>query len=614
MEDINQNIPELIRQDKFRHLITSIKNYEDTIEKLFNAQSKSTLISNPYINLWNLSDNKDLFPDMKDVKLDENGISFTNIENDIVITGSYIRTHLVKIKKDIKNEVYLYKINDVKWKDLIDIVSFESTDDEYIYNSDSKIIILEKKKYRSPAHVLLQGKYNTRIGLINNKLFCSSMFLIDYFSNRLNNDLCDPVFNFPYDPLEIYKVPKKNKLSIQKTIELVDTDKIIKINKENYDNFYGNKTIIELCIDKYITENHSILQNYLVQGITHLSNYSYKRPPFLYAKLVKLDEIDKKLYDLLINIDNAYGIHDKKINFNNLDDVNLFILEHCISIDNVDYLLDFMKYIKYEVNKTIIDLIIKYNSINVLRYFIVNKMLDQYYTYYSILKTQEINLFKIIEPKFDIEVGINFLKEIITCNLIRSLYFLYIIDHDIINTKFENNNNILHLLKYSDNSNKLISLIMSIKPELINEINDDKQTPVIYHSINNPNVLNLLLNYEFDTSICDNDGNTFLHHLCKIDNTELLKKSVDKYKEIINVTNKKYETPIIISCKCGLENNFYVLKYTNANLDIKDIYGNTVYHYICLNSICLGINIPPIKNNFGFVPTDYCKIAEKYYN
>ena len=58
---------------------------------------------------------------------------------------------------------------------------------------------------------------------------------------------------------------------------------------------------------------------------------------------------------------------------------------------------------------------------------------------------------------------------------------------------------------------------------------------------------------------------------------------------------------------------FYVLKNNGADLNVKDAYGNTVYHYICANSICLGMEIKNIPNFFGATPKDYCILSQKYY-
>ena len=56
------------------------------------------------------------------------------------------------------------------------------------------------------------------------------------------------------------------------------------------------------------------------------------------------------------------------------------------------------------------------------------------------------------------------------------------------------------------------------------------------------------------------------------------------------------------------------MKSFEADLDVKDTYGNTVYHYICANSMCLDMVIKNIPNFFGLKPKDYCHLSPKYYH
>ena len=83
--------------------------------------------------------------------------------------------------------------------------------------------------------------------------------------------------------------------------------------------------------------------------------------------------------------------------------------------------------------------------------------------------------------------------------------------------------------------------------------------------------------------------------------------------ELINLQNKSYETPLIISAKNKQEDYIYFLKGIKADMNISDLYGNTVYHYICLNELCIGMAIDNKENIFGYKPSDYCKISQNYY-
>ena len=85
-----------------------------------------------------------------------------------------------------------------------------------------------------------------------------------------------------------------------------------------------------------------------------------------------------------------------------------------------------------------------------------------------------------------------------------------------------------------------------------------------------------------------------------------------KYLELIDMPNKNSETPIILGCMNGHEDIYYLMK-DKANMESKDKYGNTVYHYICKNAICMGIIVDNQENLFGLTPKDYCKISNNYY-
>ena len=58
----------------------------------------------------------------------------------------------------------------------------------------------------------------------------------------------------------------------------------------------------------------------------------------------------------------------------------------------------------------------------------------------------------------------------------------------------------------------------------------------------------------------------------------------------------------------------YILKGLDADMNAIDMYGNTVYHYICNESICLGIFVSNNANKFGFTPKDYCKLNHSFYH
>jgi ankyrin repeat protein len=206
------------------------------------------------------------------------------------------------------------------------------------------------------------------------------------------------------------------------------------------------------------------------------------------------------------------------------------------------------------------------------------------------------------------------MEELLENGKIRSFYFLYELDPTIINTLFDANRNVLHKITTRGNYADMIKLIMKLNPDLINVPDINKETPLLYHAKHNPELLEQFLDYNVDGTIADLDGNIFLHHLCKHNNVDILRRYLKQYQEIIDMPNKKSETPVIVSCLNGQEDMFYTLKTFGADMKAKDYYGNTIYHYICANGICLGMIIENTQNYFGLTPLDYCKISSKYWN
>ena len=96
-------------------------------------------------------------------------------------------------------------------------------------------------------------------------------------------------------------------------------------------------------------------------------------------------------------------------------------------------------------------------------------------------------------------------------------------------------------------------------------------------------------------------------------NLGIVQSVIRNIPRIIDSKNESSMTPALIATSNGNEEIFYVLKGLNANLEISDVNGNTVYHYICRTGICPGMMINNKKNRFGFTPYDYCIVSPKIY-
>jgi hypothetical protein len=620
------DVPNLIRNNNYTS-VSFIKNYEDTLQKLFKSHGNSSLTNEQKIFLWPISqeDNNDLFENLITFSPEEYNVQ-GNLKN-VAITGPYIRSCLISDKSTIKNtnirkEIYLYRFGTLSWSDLIDnIDEYTEKDNEYTLDlEDNKKVTLIKKKFKSLSHVILQHDYLKRVGWHDNKFYVSSMFLIEFQKHKeqIMNKFKDPILNMPYDPLGIYLFNDKNQVNYPvKVIESVDLDELVELSEKDIIRSYNSKTLIEICIDRYVNEDHPFILENLEKMIIYLSKYTYKRPPFYYAIVSKLKNKNENIYNLLSSLNRQYSIDQS--NLNSIEDINNAIIESIIKKDDADDLLDFILFIsnsskKNAIDKTLIEKVIRYNSKDIMRELISNQILDEYLMYYLILMSESIDLMQ-NSIGFDIEIATNFLKEIVTHGAYESFNYLIDNDESTITRLFEGNRNLLHIIKPNGKFDKIIDKIIQLKPELVEMCDNFGDNPIIYHAKNTPMLLEYFMKYDvIDMTISDSNGNSCLHHLCKQNEINVLKKFLKTYPELINMPNLNAEYPIIIACKSKQEDMFYVLKNNGADLTARDCFGNTVYHYICANSICLGITVYNIQNSFGLTPKDYCKLSPKYYN
>jgi len=625
------NVPELVRNGQYYQNITTIKNYENTIQQLFLSTKKSQLADEPYTCLWKIThdgENSDLFPNIRPFELNTDIFVNKNLSNNIVVTGPLIRHHFIPFmetyQNQVRKELYLYIFGNEEWSDIIDFSLFQEFQSEFIYETNETKICLIKKKYKTPSQILLQHGFLKRVGWIGGDFYVSSMFIIEFQKHidLFNQSFVDPIFGYPYDPLDVYHMPKQDTTHPIKLIDMADLEHLLKMKKKNFNTLYVVKgktskkiTCIEYCLEKYVREQHPIFISQIKQMILYLNEHVYIRPPFLYAKMLKMNDSHKELYELLLDGKNKYNIEDTNFTPSSINNLDMYIVEHCIKNDKYEWLITYIEYIGSVIDSAIIKLIIKYMAIHILKRLIVDKVItDLNLMYYAIFMTQEIDLFKHID--YNNDLAVNYVEDILKNSLIRSFYFIVKMDQSIINMSFDGCKNILHYVSPNNSmeiTKNLIELINRLKPELIDLKDDNNETPILYHSKHNPTLIGLFLEFDFDSTILDNDGNSFMHHLCKHNQTGILKNAIKKFPALLNLPNKNSESPAIIACQSNHEDMFYTLKGFGADMNAQDRYGNTVYHYICNNSMCLAMIIDNTKNYFGLTPENYCKKSKKYY-
>jgi len=631
------DISVIIQNNKLDSEYNVLKELEETIINLYDKKLESDLFNNNFLLLLEIDkqNNYNIFLhksiNLNKLELDEKIIS--NIEN-IVFTGSYIREILVNEeniqKNSLKNELFINCIYKLNPSDLIDSTYIEVSDMYYKKFGDITVYIM-KQTYKNPSEVILTNYNLKRIGFYNEKLYCSSMFIADYnrYRDTINSNLIDPIYNTKLDVFDLHNHCIHNNITLYELINRKNFEEYKSKKIDKYDIFINHLnekiTPIEYIIKLYIEEENDIIKTQLKLIIMDLLEHQYQRPPIFYAFIMNLEEKDSDLYDILKQ-NKLFKNIKKDDNFiiKNINDINNLILKHYIMTDNSS---EFYNYLKYKDDKNvkldhdIFNMIIQYDPKNIIINGIKNNFFSDRSKYKIILWTQNLDYFNIIGDEFNIEIALNFINEIIENCFIKSFYFLYKIDNTILNTYDINNNNFLHNISEKNKYKDMITLLLKLDDSLLFKKNKLGETPLIKHAKQkNYNILSQLINYTIESNndslfeIFDSNKNNILHIISECDEQIILFKKIALLKpELVNLQNKSYETPLIICAKNKQEDYVYFLKGIKANMSICDLYGNTVYHYICLNELCIGMAIENKENIFGYKPSDYCKISQNYY-
>lgn len=610
--------PKLIRDEKISDEASSIKQLEDMLSNLLNSDRKSKFIENPFVFLWNTSELNDIIISIKKINFDEFELNVSDFDN-LLITGPFIRSIFRTDDLKIRNEITLEWVGECHNNKINNFKKFKEHDDKYVRKIGNKIITIMKEPISSPAKGILKGDYLKRVGYFNGNIYVSSMFLVEYNKklDQLLTNLVDPVFNTPVDLFDIY-YKKQLTNNIFDLIDKKDLDDLLKIRNIPYESLRNGLTPIEYAISKYVNEDHPILMKYLRKIIFYLNSFNYKRSPKFYSKSKNLHIKDPELYlSLREHKDDIYILNQINNNDKSIDEINKLILLNYIENDNET---DFFNYIDFlgldTFSKTIdLDKLIDLNATKIIRKGIIDEKFSEYNIYKLILFSQNLDLFRLLNNEFNIDIAINFLEDIVKNSLYKSFYYIFKNDNDIISMNFENNNNLLHVVSDKNASYiDMIQLLLKLDPELINKYNDNGETPIVFHAKKSPLIVReLLKNKDLNVTIFDNNGNSFIHNLIEVADYETLKISLHMYPELIDIQNNNNQTPLILSAIHQKEELFFLLKGLNADLTKKDLFGNTAFHYVCKNQLCLGITIENIPNMFGYTPKDYLNISDKHY-
>ena len=643
------DIVDIIKNSKLDNEYNILIELEETLIDLYEKNISSELFNNKYLLLHELCEENNINIKLYDT-IDISKYNFDkkildNLDN-IVFTGSLIRSIFIdKTKIDnnlIKQEIFINLLNNCDINQIIDN-TYTEINDLYYKKTDDLILYINKQKFKNISQIILSNFNLKRIGYYNNKLYASFVFIADYnkFHDTINSVLVDPIFNTHIDVFDIFTHTIKKDDTIFDFIYKKNFTEFKKKNFNKYEIFNKDKIIpIEYALSLYICEQNDIIKSQLKLIILDLFEHNYQRPFIFYSYLMNLEENDTELYEIILNSPKSRLFHDIKsnldLNIKNMNDINNIILKYYIFKDNCDDFYNYLKYKNGDDKNIRIDIDIFNNIINYdPKTIIINGIKNNYFSertkYKIILWTQNLDYFNLFEDDFNIEFNIDnaigYMNEIIDNCFLKSFYFLYKLDNTIINIIDDDNNNLLHNITEKNKYMDMVKLCLKLNDSLLFKKNKKGEIPIMTHIKNkNMSIVKLLLDYIIDSNnetifeIIDINNNTILHYLCEYyceyhndDKLNIIKKICLLKPEIINNQNKQFESAIIIAAKKSCEDIIYYLKGINANMTLYDIYGNSIFHYICLNELCIGMAIENKENLFGYKPSMYCKISLNYY-
>ena len=563
-----------------------------------------------------------------------------NVNNNlVVITGPIVKTFIVKY--DDVNEIPISHSCNILF-----ISEINKTFDTKSYEKENISFHIENKLYVSPAHAILSNPIQDRIGMFNNEIYASYTFLIELYKKVLSYDstYIDPIYKCPVDILDIYDKKQLKKYSIQGIIDSANfneiknitnpTKHIIQCNNNSYN-------LAEYALTKLMTPLSPFVISVIKEIILHLGTFRYARPPIFLAILIEINKTHEDLYNAMISIDhngsrlltqndiNLLLVEIKstvhKSSFVNTSSIDLCILKYLIKNDNVKLFLEYGSELGYlkkmiTISKTgdkFAHWIMTFNATNILKELIKCNIINSYYKHKLILLTQSIELIKSINT--DEHNLSDFIYDVIKNNATKSFLFLIELYPDILyKSDPKNKGTLLHSIT-SDKLFEIVRIIKQKAPCTLNVSDSHGNTPLLtFSELGLTKCINELLSHSVLNidiqSKTDMKGNNFVHILCQNGHYDILKQHIKNINSNLkNMQNNAMETPVILACKNKHELIFYLLKSCNVDFDIVDQFGNSAYHYICLNGICPGITINNKKNNFGFTPMDYCTISHDFY-
>lgn len=348
--------------------------------------------------------------------------------------------------------------------------------------------------------------------------------------------------------------------------------------------------------------------------VSFLNQFTYTRPNYIFDIILKTNIIHHNLKN---DFDNLLVKKIKRFaNFENIEIINTIILscmyENLNNENNQITIQDIIYFITQNKNfinlQVLLNLIFKFSSVLVLKDLLFNGVINFGHEILKLLIELKQTDYILKEYKKDSEK----LAPLIIYDLVEDLniygliFLIKYINPQLINLKDKNKNNLLHYLcnqnklkdkeDYEDLEYNIFKFLIQENENLILEVNDKQETP-IFNTIKQNNLYLFELNIEINPKCCENkniNGFYVIHEVVKNN----FKTALFEY--IANNLNIEYlddygNTGLLLALKNKNQDLANELIENGANIEICDINGNSVYHFIALYNL-KNVNIQNYQN------------------
>lgn len=539
-------------------------------------------------------------------EITENG-KFINIDDNFIniyYTPVFNYSFYCKIKKDsdfifYNNNVYFYPLTFYKlFKVKPDLKTIGKLKDKSFNQLINKIIKDENinKSALEPSIDNEELKQYFFISLYLNKDKIYKDIISKTDKDKLKNLLSSLIF---------YIIKIKN-LNILLYLQKTKND-ILKDILFNTLNFKG-LTVLEYSFLKFKKDNS------YYKIVSFLNDYNYQRPNYIFDIILNTNIIH---HNIINDYDQLLLSRIKKLKgFENIEIINSIILktlyDNLNSENNIITVQDIIKFINYSINyinlSVLFNLIFKYSSILVLKELLINKILSFNADILKLLINlkQTDYLLKEYKEESKKQAPMIIYDLIDNLNIYGLIFLIKYIDNSLINLKDDKNNNIMHylcnqnIMKYNEDYEDLqydvFKFFIQEKESLILEVNDKHETP-IFNTIIQNNLYLFKLNIGINPECCNIknfNGSYIIHEIIKANFKQALLEYIinDLNIDFLDIYNNNALLLAIKNKNQELANELIKAK---ANINIIDINGNSIYHYIALYNL-KNIDISVFKN------------------